>query len=567
MNEPLGNEHLLFGHDPFIGGAMSAQENLNAFNDLLGDSFSFDPEALYGNNNQQDTQDELDRPPTEFIQQDLHGEPGMFGYDPYPEFVFDNEDTESNQYEMLTNVNLFDDVVETPANVELYKDMGQVAQKLTPQEVPVTEYNELTVDTPAPTSDFSTPTDNGSPIEVYQDMATLQTAPAQDALVNKMVNKKMTTSTLSNNRHAPYEQRNDSIRQRVLFPVKVTKVLSRTNYHQYAATTRAAYADQYYSSGDAYANVPEPTVADVVKLPVRRKAMSDIVPRDTASNHIRCNMCNASFSTKLALEFHEVEKHCCVYAFKCLICDEAFATLSFASVHIVKRHNKPIIPLYNKSIVGHGININDKKSSQRRISGMICSFLSKHLAELGLLTGLSQSDHDIVKLHAKKLYRPSPPPFKTHFNDHVSDPDPQLQETATLNQLLKEEYIYGKSICRVPVESIDQDTISYGHGQELEEMEAQTLLRTMFPHHVSGPGKPAPIRQPQKALAVKKTYAHSSFTKRAPYNSANRTTYGDIARANLAASNAQLAYAGLQQSSNAIHIPPDHDVYSTHLYQ
>ncbi|CAL2049691.1 unnamed protein product [Caenorhabditis brenneri] len=200
---------------------------------------------------------------------------------------------------------------------------------------------------------------------------------------------------------------------------------------------------------------------EVVKPQTTRISMASLVKRDTKSNLVKCNMCSSTFNNRLSLEFHEVERHSGVYAFKCAKCTDVFATLRCASDHLTTVHQLTCIPMYDKSIIGNALENTHPRNVQRRISGMIFSFLNKHLAKLGLLTGNPRKDHDLIKEYSKKLDRPIPLSFKLTCPDESKTLDTEAVQTVNLNEMLNKKYIYGEDVYRVPIQSVDQNSIIY----------------------------------------------------------------------------------------------------------
>uniref|UniRef100_A0A8R1HUD3 C2H2-type domain-containing protein n=1 Tax=Caenorhabditis japonica TaxID=281687 RepID=A0A8R1HUD3_CAEJA len=197
-----------------------------------------------------------------------------------------------------------------------------------------------------------------------------------------------------------------------------------------------------------------------------KKGISVLIPRDHPSNQIRCLQCHSAFTSQLALEFHEVERHTNAFAFQCRHCPNIYANIAEANKHIIAVHRKDTIPLLDSSICGNGdITERGKKGSQRRISGMIWSFLSNHLAQAGKLSG-TREDNEIVKKEVKALFNPANEMKKTELLNQSGNlldssicKKVGIEDSASINDLLKQQYIYGPSIVRMSINSVAPEKI------------------------------------------------------------------------------------------------------------
>lgn len=364
-------------------------------------------------------------------------------------------------------------------------------------------------------------TENGDSSQVIGNNAT-KTIPASKPLVKPTM--KLMSSKHPPIRRVPYTIKpiNPS-RPDVLFPVKVVPTSAMPPYqHQrfrpsgrQLNPTRVAnenrfnnarkisppttHTTQNATNGNPMPVVQEPIAAEAAKVKPHKRSMTDFVPRDKASNHVKCSMCKSAFSTKLALHFHEVERHTCVYAFQCNNCPEFFTNLAKASAHLTSKHNEPIIPLYDKNIIGHGVEVQTDRSSPRRVSGMICSFLNKHMDELGILTGLSEEDKLLVKQNAKRLFCGGPQEFialPANFDLNLDQ-----ERSATLNHMLNKEFIYGPSITRVPITTVDLTKIDGGNQKDMKALNAQQAKNLPQPPRLLPP-KSVFVRPPQPRLPL-----------------------------------------------------------------
>ncbi|CCD64598.2 C2H2-type domain-containing protein [Caenorhabditis elegans] len=490
-NELLGSE-LRFEEDPFISGAITPQQNDKLFNGIYGDSSLFEHDLFFGEDGQMRKEDD------EYgytIKDDSFSYP--FGM---------QEMTDMNGYDVYGNFDFSDEVVTA----------GEQTEPCINQPIPTTTENEL-----HHTPNFNTT----GPITIDANNAGTSMNHETTYAAPKVYSN---PPVAESNKHHPYKSvKPVQKKAKALFPVKISKVLPQHGKTTSNRTTLGSMSSPYAlapsyqrskpitqqqcaqstfenenhplltakkhtmqsfnidSNGageDTTQKLDEPSALPINRAPTVRLKMSSIVPRDVASNHIKCTMCQGSFTTQLALEFHEVERHPQAFVFKCTICADIFATIGLINKHLVTEHRKETVPLLDNAIFGNGaLSDYGKKSSQRRISGMIWSFVSSHLAQSGKLTGTTK-DNETIKKEAKVLFNPLANRAVGSRQSGVTNASASkvcVDESASINDLLKQAYIYGPSVHRLPINSVPMYKVIRCYEPDFfsEEMQNRYLAR------------------------------------------------------------------------------------------
>ncbi|KAF1747566.1 hypothetical protein GCK72_024031 [Caenorhabditis remanei] len=553
-NESLGND-LLFPDDPFISGVAFIHDNDNMFEDLFKDTLLFDQEM----NNAMPIVNE--EPTVELMEEDslfntmnLHDTVGIYGFNPldsFDPFSTTTHDLLFSEERMNSQMNtVFDSqpgistnvTPENVASVEVPEKIVDTVETLHQEDQKVAENNNYefeqdhTAPTPAVTVAKTTTTISKSAVKnnIPTKISRISSSqPSKLAAAFRNVKKiPYSTPTYVAYQQPAYKPTIPANGQtKTLYPVKVLPVMSKKQLpvrpvlsldqmRKKIANRNPLYFPESQNQGtqaqpleNTDSNVPEPenkpiceenaktgfdndqvevsvsTVGSVLKQANTFWKMSTFVPRDIASNFIKCNYCKQAFTTKLALEFHEVERHPYVFAFRCTLCDEIYSTIQM-----------------NNAIFGNDQNNESHlRNANRRISGMVWSFLSSYLQKTGKITGTAVEDRETIKLHARALFHSS---AAKAINDNCNQTSPGHQspaDTATINDLLKITYIYGPFISRLRVDCMPADKVLHFSEPEMFEPEEDKQSKPTVPMVVFPPKKTIVFHPPPKAAAYKKT--------------------------------------------------------------